>query len=63
MESLSILEFFNSDSFKVYVGLHQGSALIPYMFIIPMDVLTEEMRKEVAESMMFAGDIVVCGGK
>ena len=28
-----------------------------------MDVLTEGVRKEVPESMMFAGDIVLCGGR
>ena len=28
-----------------------------------MDVLTEGMRKEVPESVMFADDIVLCGGR
>ena len=28
-----------------------------------MDVLTEAVRKEVPESMMFADDIVLCGGR
>ena len=48
-----------SGSFKVDVGLHQGSALSPYLFLI----LTEGVRKEVPESMMFADDIVLCGGR
>ena len=52
-----------SDSFNVDVGLHQGSALSPYLFVILMDVLTEGVRKEVPESMMFADDIVLCGGR
>ena len=52
-----------SDSFKVGLGLYQGFAFSPYMFIILMDVLTEGVRKDVPDSMMFAGDIVVCGGK
>ena len=43
--------------------LHQGSALSPYLFLILMDVLTEGVRKEVPESMMFADDIVLCGGR
>ena len=38
-------------------------ALSPYLFFILMDVLTEGLRKDVPESMMFADDIVLCGGK
>ena len=52
-----------SGSFNVDVGLHQGSALSPYPFLILMDVLTEGVRKEVQESTMFADDIVLCGGR
>ena len=54
-----------SSSFNVDVGLHQESALSPYLFLILMDValLTEGVRKEVPESMMFADDIVLCGGR
>ena len=36
-----------SDSFNVDVGLHQGSTLSPYLFLILMDVLTEGVRKVV----------------
>ena len=36
-----------SNIFGVEVGLHQGSALSPYMFLLLMDVLTEEVRKDV----------------
>ena len=54
-----------SGSFNVPVDerLHQGSALSLYLFFILMDVLTEGVRKEVPESMMFADDIVLCGGR
>ena len=52
-----------SGSFNVDVGLHQRSALSPYLFLILVDVLTEGVRKEVPESMMFADDIVLCGGR
>ena len=52
-----------SDSFNVDVGLHQGSTLSPYLFLILMDVLTEGVGKEVPESIMFADDIVLCGGR
>ena len=43
--------------------MHHGSALSPYLFLILMDVLTEGVRKEVPESMMFADYIVLCGGR
>ena len=52
-----------SSKFNVEVGLHQGSALSPYLFLILMDVLTERVRKEAPESMLFADDIVLCGDK
>ena len=52
-----------SDNFNVDVGLHQGSALSPYLFLILIDVLTEGVRKKVPESMMIADDIVLCGGR
>ena len=45
--------------FKVRVGLHQGSALSPYVFDIVMDVITSEVREEVPWCAMFADDIVL----
>ena len=47
-------------SFAVKVGLHQGSALSPYLFDLIMDVLSEEVKEEAPWSMMFADDIVLC---
>ena len=35
----------NTESFKVKVGLHQGSALSPFMFTVIMDRLTDEIRE------------------
>ena len=49
-----------SNSFGVEVGLHQGSALSLYLFLLLVDVLTEDVRKDVPGSMMFAYDIVLC---
>ena len=43
------------------VGLQHGSVLSPDMFLLLMDVLTEDVRKDVHGSMMFADDIVLCG--
>ena len=50
-----------SNSFWVGVGLHQCSALSPYLFPLLMDVLTEDVRKDVTGSMVFADDSVLCG--
>ena len=35
-----------TESFKVKVGLHQGSALSPFLFAAIMDRLTDEVRRE-----------------
>ena len=48
-----------TESFKVKVGLHQGSALSPFFAVI-MDRLTDEVRREPPWTMLFADDIVIC---
>ena len=35
-----------TEEFKVGVGLHQGSALVPFLFAIIMDELTKDIRME-----------------
>ena len=47
-------------SFRIDVGLHQGSALSPHLFIIIMDVLASELGSKPPESMLFADDLVLC---
>ncbi|KAK3511787.1 hypothetical protein QTP70_023192 [Hemibagrus guttatus] len=49
-----------TEEFKVEVGLHQGSALSPFLFALVMDQLSEEVRQESPWTMMFADDIVIC---
>ena len=44
-----------TEEFKVGVGLHQGSALSPFLFAIIMDKLT----KDAPWGMLFADDIVL----
>ncbi|KAK3519801.1 hypothetical protein QTP70_006182 [Hemibagrus guttatus] len=48
-----------TEEFNVEVGLHQGSALSPFLFAIVMDQLSEEVRQE-SPWTMFADDIVIC---
>ena len=35
-----------TEDFKVEVGLHQGSALSPFLCVMVMDRLTDEVRQE-----------------
>ncbi|MCJ8739626.1 hypothetical protein PDJAM_G00049200 [Pangasius djambal] len=49
-----------TEEFKVEVGLHQGSALSPFLFAMVMDQLSEEVRQESPCTMLFADDIVIC---
>ncbi|KAK3523754.1 hypothetical protein QTP70_009236 [Hemibagrus guttatus] len=49
-----------TEEFNVEVGVHQGSALSPFLFAIVMDQLSEEVRQESPWTMMFADDIVIC---
>ncbi|KAK3544187.1 hypothetical protein QTP86_008290 [Hemibagrus guttatus] len=49
-----------TEEFKVEVGLHQGSALSPFLFAMVMDQLSEEVRQESPWTIMFADNIVIC---
>ncbi|XP_047488444.1 uncharacterized protein LOC125038865 [Penaeus chinensis] len=48
-----------SEEFEVKVGLHQGSSLSSLLFIIVIDVVSEECRRGLLWEMLFAGDLVI----
>ena len=50
----------NTEYSNVKVGLHQGSAISPLLFIIIMDVLASEIDTEPPWAMLFADDLVQC---
>ena len=47
-------------SIPVRVGLHQGSALSPYLFDLIMDVISQGIRDQSPWCMLFADDIMIC---
>ena len=50
-----------SSSFSMKAGVHQGSALSRFLFIIIMDVLIEGVRDGSLIELLYADDLVLCG--
>ena len=48
-----------TDAFEVKVGLHQGSALSPFLFAVVIDVLSEDVRENMLWDLLFADDLVI----
>jgi len=49
----------NSKGFEVKVGMHQGSALRPLLFVIVMEALSREFRVALPWELLYADDLAV----
>ena len=49
--------------FPIKVGLHQGSGLSPFLFIVVLDVISEEFRCGLPSELLFADDLAVVTDK
>jgi len=49
----------NSNGFEVKVGMHQGSASSPLLFVIVMEALSREFRVALLWELLYADDLVV----
>jgi hypothetical protein len=49
----------NTDNFLIKIGLHQGSALSPYLFALVMDEVASDIQGDIPWCMLFADDVVL----
>jgi len=49
----------NSKRFEVKVGMHQGSALSPLLFVIVMEAISREFRVALPWELLYADDLAV----
>jgi hypothetical protein len=49
----------DTNDFPINIGVHQGSALSPYLFALMMDVVTRDIQGDISWCMLFADDVVL----
>ncbi|GJN13131.1 hypothetical protein PR202_ga31468 [Eleusine coracana subsp. coracana] len=49
----------NTNDFPIKIGLHQESALSPYLFALVVDEVTQEIQSDAPWCMLFADDVVL----
>jgi hypothetical protein len=58
MKSIRISDGDTND-FSINIGLHQGSALSPYLFALVMDEVTRDIKCGIPWCMLFTDDVVL----
>ena len=48
-----------SEQFEVWIGLHQGSALSPFLFIMLVDTISQDVRTELPWELLYADDLAI----
>jgi hypothetical protein len=49
----------DTDDFSINIGLHQGSALNPYLFALVIDEVTRDIQGDIPWCILFADDVVL----
>jgi hypothetical protein len=49
----------DTSDFSIKIGLHQGSALNSYLFVLVMDEVTRDIQGDILWCMLFADDVVL----
>jgi hypothetical protein len=49
----------DTDAFPINIGLHQGSALSPYLSALVIDEVTRDIQGDIPWCMLFADDVVL----
>jgi hypothetical protein len=49
----------DTDDFPIKIGLHQRSALSPYLFHLVMNDVTTDIQRDIPWCMLFADDVVL----
>jgi len=48
-----------TEEIHIKIGLHQGSALSPFLFIVILDEISEKIEEKTPWAMLFADDLVI----
>jgi hypothetical protein len=49
----------DTNDFPINIGLHQGSALSPYLFALVMDEVTRDIQDGIPWCMLFINDVIL----